>query len=90
METTFFVVLAGFTVQNQETGKAYNYLIEAIVRYSQESDSNTVIAYLQNSKNKKGVEVFENFPTNVKEFIIQGGEWRKCTIQELNILDSQN
>ena len=90
MQTIFFVVSAGFTVQNQETGKAKNYLIEAIVRYSPERDSNTVIAYLQNSKNKKGVEVFENFPTNVKEFIIQGGEWRKCTIQELNILESQN
>ena len=90
MQTIFWVVSAVFTVQNQETGKAKNYLIEAIVRYSPERDSNTVIAYLQISKSKKGVEVFDNFPTNVKEFIIQGGVWRACTIQELNILESQN
>ena len=90
METIFFVVSAGFTVQNQQTGKAKNYFIEVIVRYSPERDSNTVIAYLQNSKSKKSVEVFDNLPTNVKEFIIQGGEWRRCTIQELNILQSQN
>ena len=90
MEQIFFVVAAKFTVQNQQTGKAKNYLIEAIVRYSPERDSNTVIAYLENPKRKEGVQIFENFPTDVKEYILQGGKWRRCTIQELNILESQN
>jgi hypothetical protein len=90
METIFFVVSAKFTVQNQQTGKAKNYFVEVIVKYSQETDSNTAIAYLENPKRREGVQIFENFPVQVKEYILQGGTWRKCTIQELNILESQN
>jgi len=90
MEQIFFVVSAGFTVQNQQTGKAKNYLVEVIVKYSQKSDSNTVIAYLENPKRKEGVKIFENFPVDVKEFILQGGTWRRCRMEELKILQSQN
>ena len=90
METTFFVVSAKFTVDNQKTGKAKNYLIEVIVKYSQETDSNTAIAYLENPKKKEGVQIFENFPVQVKEYILQGGTWRRCRMEELKILQSQN
>lgn len=90
MQTIFFVVSAKFTVQNQQTGKAKNYLVEVIVKYSQESDSNTVIAYLENPKRREGVQIFENFPVDVKEYILQGGTWRRCRMEELKILQSQN
>ena len=84
------MVSAKFTVQNQQTGKAKNYLVEVIVKYSQESDSNTVIAYLENPKRREGVQIFENFPVDVKEYILQGGTWRRCRMEELKILQSQN
>jgi hypothetical protein len=90
MEFTFFVVSAKFTVQNQNTSKVKNYFVEVIVRYSPETDSNTAIAYLENTKRREGVQIFENFPVDVKEYILQGGTWRRCTIQELKILESQN
>lgn len=90
MEFTFFVVSAKFTVQNQDTSKVKNYFVEVIIRYSPETDSNTAIAYLENPKKKEGVQIFENFPVQVKEYILQGGTWRRCTIQELKILESQN
>jgi hypothetical protein len=90
MEQIFFVVAAKFTVQNQDTSKVKNYFVEVIIRYSPETDSNTAIAYLENPKRREGVQIFENFPVDVKEYILQGGTWRKCTIQELKILESQN
>ena len=90
MEFTFFVVGAKFTVQNQKTGKAKNYFVEVIIRYSPETDSNTAIAYLENPKRREGVQIFENFPTDVKEYILQGGKWRRCKMEELRILQSQN
>ena len=91
MEFTFFVVSARFTVENQKTKKAQNYFVEVIVRHSQVTDTNTGIAYLEHpTKRKEDVKIFENFPVQVKEYILQGGTWRRCTIQELKILESQN
>jgi hypothetical protein len=84
MQTTFFVVSAKFSAHNQ------NFFVEVIVRYSEETDSNTAIAYLEHPKRKEDVKVFENFPTNVKEFILAQGKWKKCTVRELGILNSQN
>ena len=90
METTFFVVSAKFTVQNQDTGKAKNYFVEVIIRYCPKTDTNCGIGYLETPKRREGIQVFENFPTDVKQYILQGGTWRKCKIEELKILQSQN
>ena len=90
MEFTFFVVSAKFTVQNQDTSKVKNYFVEVIIRYSPDTDTNTGIAYLENPKRKEAIEIFENFPTDVKEYILQGGTWRRCKMEELKILQSQN
>jgi hypothetical protein len=90
MEFNFFVVSAKFTVDNQKTSKVRNYFVEVIVRHSQVTDTNTVIAYLEHPKRKEGVQIFDNLPIPVKEFILQGGKWRRCRMEELKILQSQN
>lgn len=85
------MVSAKFTVDNQKTSKVKNYFVEVIVRYSQETDSNTAIAYLEHpTKRKEDVKIFDNLPTPAKELILQGGTWRRCKMEELKILQSQN